>query len=551
MQTTDSEDAVKSTDGVDGAEAADAAADPISPKDAADITPVRGAHSKTKAKAAHAKTEPAHSESKAAHAKPAHSKSTHAKATHTKSEDAPAACGMPIPPKGDSREKDFSNPHHLGFMRFIMVIIALQIFFTLVGLSGAHKGDIGFSFDSVLMFIDLLFNAVLFWLMWQRRAHTRAIAITFSALNIVAGTSYNIATGNFDLASQIFLSFYDVIIICYFATSRRARAVLVRPWTQAERKRAVERDIELFRPRELEYWRNLAIYFCVFSVVGHWMEAGYCTLIRFGLLPGVYDPNSQIWSDWLYPFMVYGIGFVVCALVFFPLKNWLQKKIRVRGIPFVISFIVNAVVCAGIELAMGLMLNQPLPDGSLPLWDYRSLPFNFMGQICLANAIAFGVAASVITWFVYPALEGLLVRMPKDTVRIISVVVFVGFAFLLALYYIKLPTLYSDSGGADGGGGSGISVEVGKQDNPGITIETSEQDSTSDSPTSDSSAPTSDSSTASSAPESGAESGAATSSGADPAAGEGGSASAGDASAGDASAGSTGNSGAGSSTGAQ
>ncbi len=365
----------------------------------------------------------------------------------------------PIPPKGDSTERDFSNPHHMGFMRFIMLLIALQTFFTLVGLASSAKNDIAFDFNSVLMFVDLLFNAVLFWLMWQRRAHTRAIAITFSVLNIIAGTSYNIATGNFSLSSQLLLSFCDIVVICYFSTSRRAKAVLVRPWTQAEREKAVERDIELFAPRKREYWRNLAIYFCVFSVVGHWMEAGYCTLIRFGLLPGVYDPTSQIWSDWLYPFMVYGIGFDVCALLFFPFKNWLQKKIHVRGIPFAISFVVNAAVCAGIELVMGLMLNQPLPDGSLPLWDYRDMAFNFMGQICLANAIAFGVAASIVTWFVYPALEGLLRRAPKDTVRIASVVVFVGFAFLLALYYINLATIEKDVENITGAGAAATSTQ--------------------------------------------------------------------------------------------
>ena len=384
----------------------------------------------------------------------------------------------PIAPKGDSTKKDFSNPHHMGFMRFIMFLIVVQILLVLVALAGAAKSNIEFNFDGVLMFVDLLFNAVLFWMMWQRRAHTRAVAITFSALNIAAGSIYNIATGSFDPLTQLFLSFYDIVIICYFATSRRARAVLVRPWTQAEHERAVERDIELFRPREREYWRNLAIYFCVFSVVGHWMEAGYCTLIRFGLLPGIYDPTSQIWSDWLYPFMIYGIGFDVCALLFFPLKNWLQQKIHVRFVPFVISFVVNAAVCAGIELAMGLMLNQPLPDGSLPLWDYRDMAFNFMGQICLANAIAFGVAASIVTWFVYPALEGLLVRMPKDTVRIVSVVVFVGFAFLLALYYINLPTLYSNSADTDAGsdGDSGFSVQLGKQDDVGISVHVDEPD---------------------------------------------------------------------------
>ena len=161
-------------------------------------------------------------------------------------------------------------------------------------------------------------------------------------------------------------------------------------------------------------------------------------LIRIGLIPGVYDPNSQIWSDWLYPFMVYGVGFVVCALVFFPLKNALQKKIKIPFLALIIVYLISCIVCSGIELAMGLVLNQPLPDGSLPLWDYRTLPFNFMGQICLTNSLAFGLAATFITWIVYPLLESMMVRINKDIMKIISVVVFLGFAFLLALYYINL-----------------------------------------------------------------------------------------------------------------
>ena len=56
---------------------------------------------------------------------------------------------------------------------------------------------------------------------------------------------------------------------------------------------------------------------------------------------------------------------------------------QVTGAPLALSFVLNAAVCTLIELVMGLMLNQPLPDGSLPLWDYRNMFCNFMGQICL------------------------------------------------------------------------------------------------------------------------------------------------------------------------
>ena len=354
----------------------------------------------------------------------------------------------PIAPKGDSTETDFSNPHHLGFMRFAMFLIIIETVAVMFSLASLTKSQWNLSAEYVLMIVNMLINAVTFWLLWNRRKHARGIIIALSAFNIAISVAYNVSAGSFSIANQLLLSSLDIVFVLYFATSRRAKAVLVRPWNKRERERAIEGDASLFRPRKLEYWRNLAVYFCVFSVVGHWMEAGYCTLIRFGIVPGKYDPTSQIWSDWLYPFMVYGFGFVACALLLFPLKNWLQKKIKAPIVPFLASFAANAALCTAIEFAMGMMLNQPLPDGSLPLWDYRDMAFNFMGQVCLANAIAFGVAASVITWFVYPAIERVARRAPKDAMRIVSVVVFLGFAFLLALYYVNV------SGADDAGGGS-------------------------------------------------------------------------------------------------
>ncbi len=365
---------------------------------------------------------------------------------------ADARYDMPVAPAGDSTEDDFSNPHHLGFMRFIMFLIVVETLAMMFSLASLTKSQWNLSAGYVLTVVNMLVNAVTFWLLRNRRKHARGIIIAFSVFGIVTSCASNIAAGSFSIASQIFLSSFDIVFIFYFATSRRAKAVLVRPWSERERERAIEDDASLFRPRKLEYWRNLAVYFCVFSVVGHWMEAGYCTLIRFGIVPGKYDPTSQIWSDWLYPFMVYGFGFVACALLLFPLKNWLQKKIKAPLVPFLASFLANAALCTAIEFTMGMMLNQPLADGSLPLWDYRDMAFNFMGQVCLANAIAFGVAASVITWFVYPAIERVVRRAPKDAMRIVSVVVFLGFAFLLALYYVNLP-------GADETGGSAQSVQ--------------------------------------------------------------------------------------------
>ena len=178
--------------------------------------------------------------------------------------------------------------------------------------------------------------------------------------------------------------------------------------------------------------RNLVIYFCAFSFAGHWLEAAYCLFIKWGVLPGVYDPASGIWRDWLFPFCVYGVGAVVCAAVLRPAKALLQRRFGAPGVPLVLSFTLNGCVCCLIELCMGLALNQPLPDGSMPLWDYRGMFCNFMGQICLQNGIAFGAAATFMTWILLPLADRLLAKMGSAPATVICAFAFAALAGMLA-----------------------------------------------------------------------------------------------------------------------
>lgn len=334
--------------------------------------------------------------------------------------------------------KDFSNPRKLGFMRVLQVFFAINIVLTISMLVFYVKGSYTLGFSDALDLVNLLFDGISFWLIWQRKKYTRAFIISFSLFNIVIGSIYNVATGSFDVVGQLIASSSDIVLLAYFLTSRRAKAVLTQPFTAEVKQRDLEKHINYYQPKTWAFWRNLIIYFCVFSVVGHWMEAGYCTLIRFGLLPGIYDPASQIWSDWLYPFCVYGFGAVACVLLLFPIKNFLEKKIGSRIVPLLISFAINALVCTLIELAMGLMLNQPLPDGTLPLWDYSDMFCNFMGQVCLQNAIAFGIVATLMTWVVYPGLESLIRKIPKDLMNIGFIVVVIGFCILFFFYCVNV-----------------------------------------------------------------------------------------------------------------
>ena len=128
---------------------------------------------------------------------------------------------------------------------------------------------------------------------------------------------------------------------------------------------------------------------------------------------------------------------VACALLLFPIKNLFEKKLGGVWKPLLASFVVNALVCAAIELTLGLMSNMPDANGVYPLWDYSTMPFNFMGQICLQNVLLFGVVATLMTWVVFPALQRQYLMLPEDVRQVLFVAVIVFYMLVVCLYVIN------------------------------------------------------------------------------------------------------------------
>lgn len=160
-----------------------------------------------------------------------------------------------------------------------------------------------------------------------------------------------------------------------------------------------------------------------------------CQLIIAGLVEGEYDPtNTMLWRDWLYPFPMEGAAVVIIALALYPLLMNLKKRFKNPVIPYVVSFLANALTCSLIEFSMGLIVNA-----DLQLWDYTNNFGNIMGQVCLQNTIAFGIAASVIAWFVYPMLERWIARQPSDVMNIVFVGILVFGLIVWSLYLITPP----------------------------------------------------------------------------------------------------------------
>ena len=343
-----------------------------------------------------------------------------------------------LPGKDGSEFPNGFNPKKLGFMRLLQVFFVFNICLSIFSLTMLVKGNYELNFAQLLDLLNVILDAVLFWFIFKRYAATRKFAIGISLFNIIIGTGFNLIYGEFNLSNQIGLCMGDIVILTYFLTSRRAKAILTNPFSVEHiRKEVDEEERTFWRPKTWAFWRSVIIYFCIFCIVGHWMEAAFCLLIKYGIVPGIYDPNSQIWSDWLYPFPVYGFGTVACILVLYPIKNFLQRKIPNAWGPVVVSFIINTLVCSAIELTLGLLQNQPV-DGVYPLWDYSNMFCNFMGQICLQNSLAFGGVATLMTWVVYPSLEKLMKKLPSNVANILFIVVVVFFSICMSLYCIKL-----------------------------------------------------------------------------------------------------------------
>ena len=196
------------------------------------------------------------------------------------------------------------------------------------------------------------------------------------------------------------------------------------------------RDIwrkSMLRLRDWRFWCDMVVYFCIFSVVGHWCEWGYCLFNDHFF--GIVDPNSGVWNDINYPFFVYGVGVVVASIVLVPYRamliKWRQSGIR-AGIHF---FIVSIFVAMGAELTQGFLQNQPDQYGNYPLWDNSQLPGNILGQAWIVNDVLIAALLFFFVWIVYPLGTKLLGRLPDAARVVLTLVVAAGMAALTVYEY--------------------------------------------------------------------------------------------------------------------
>lgn len=192
--------------------------------------------------------------------------------------------------------------------------------------------------------------------------------------------------------------------------------------------------------------RKLALYYMTFSLLGHWGEMLFCTGIKHGIFQGDYDrSNHMLWDQWLFPFPAEGTAVVLIALFLYPLKDKLLGCARriVGGsmlptasavpIAFAASFLINQLVCTSIDYGTGMVANR-----NFELWDYRDMPYNFQGQICLQNSLLYTAVATWGVWWLFPRMERGL-ALAGDTFADRALVGLGSFFVFLELLYHVVP----------------------------------------------------------------------------------------------------------------
>ena len=134
-------------------------------------------------------------------------------------------------------------------------------------------------------------------------------------------------------------------------------------------------EFRYFAPKTWFFWRGVIINFCVFCLVGHWLEIPYCMFMDWAF--HVVADDYDVWTDPLWvPYWVYGLGTVFITLSLLPLKIHILEQRKTMWGAVLQFFVIAVVVCALLELVIGLLINQPDATGHYPFWDNSALPLN-------------------------------------------------------------------------------------------------------------------------------------------------------------------------------
>ena len=283
--------------------------------------------------------------------------------------------------------------------------------------------DFPYDFSLVHGFVTAALCSVCVWLFQIRAKEGRVFAIASAVVCAVLSAVDMFCFGEFAIVSArlgvpltaavlTIKYLLALAVVAYLAASPKAREALSVPLDRrptATSGHSYDAPLKL-RVHTWPFWRDLVIYFIAFSFMGHWAEMLFCYCIYLGIFMGIYDFSEvMLWHQWLFPYFAEGVAIVLIVVLLTPIKEWLLKRFGGHLVPAILaSVVVTAIVCTSIDFSCGMICNL-----DYSVWDYRMMPFNFMGQICLQNSTIYTIAALLLLWVFYPLMDRALRRMPR------------------------------------------------------------------------------------------------------------------------------------------
>ena len=354
-----------------------------------------------------------------------------------------------------ARFKAWNQKRTEGLPALSLTTRLCELYYLLVlvlGLGFAAFTDIN-TFNYDLSLVTAIYQMVVavrcIWLIERRSASARPFAIAstllslaLAALDLFVFGAMNpafVRLGAVGVNAMVVVEFImPIAVIAYLMFSRRAKAELSVEMDKSPTGAEGQSWDQPFkqRIRTWEFWRDTVIYFIIFSILGHWAEMLFCRLIVAGVFMGGYDPtNAMLWDQWLFPFSAEGAAISLVVLLLHPFKEYMLKRTGGRVLPAVLaSFCLNALVCTSIDFITGIGFNQ-----HYEFWDYRDMPFNFMGQICLQNSLVYSIAATLIVWLLYPVMDKALRRMPRHFADGLFFGLVGFFLFVAVIHWVYIP----------------------------------------------------------------------------------------------------------------
>jgi hypothetical protein len=161
-------------------------------------------------------------------------------------------------------------------------------------------------------------------------------------------------------------------------------------------------------------WKNIIIYFIIYSFVGWCMETAYAffsqgRFVNRGFLYGPFCP-------------VYGFGALILIILLKPVKH-----------NILLMFTGSAILTSILEYITGFLLETAFDR---TWWDYSNEPLNLHGRICLRNSLLWGMFALLFIYVLHPAIKRIVRLIPKNikTVTVYLITFYIIFDTFMVTY---------------------------------------------------------------------------------------------------------------------